>query len=73
MFNKIDKRQARKLWNEGKQFIIVSCNMQPDWGMAVGKKWDGNENRSFDSLVNEFSYYNCDAERGRYPAFYVEL
>ena len=27
---------------------------------------------SFDKLVNAFEYYNCDNERGRYAAYYVE-
>lgn len=73
MYTKIDKRQARKLWGEGKNFIMVSCKLRPEFGINVNSaSW--KQLKDFDKLVNEFSYYNCgDSERGRYPAFYVEL
>lgn len=28
--------------------------------------------REFDTVVNAFIFYNCNAETGRYPAFYVK-
>ena len=28
--------------------------------------------REFDTVVNAFTFYNCNAETGRYPAFYVK-
>ena len=67
----INKTQARKLYKEGKPFIIVPCNMRPDSQFAVHMKtrwfW-----RSFDNFYNMFCYYNCNSEVGRYPRFYVE-
>ena len=28
---------------------------------------------SFENMVNYFTYYNCDNERGKYPIFFVEV
>lgn len=28
--------------------------------------------QDFDKIVNEFTYYNCDNERGKYPNFFVK-
>jgi hypothetical protein len=28
---------------------------------------------SFEDIVNEFKYYNCDNERGRYPIFFIPV
>lgn len=53
--------------------------------MTIGNPWqspystskertEGNawtERCTFDDIVNEFAYYNCDNERGRYPIFFI--
>lgn len=28
---------------------------------------------TFKAMVNDFKYYNCDNERGKYPIFFVEI
>jgi hypothetical protein len=28
-------------------------------------------NSTFEDIVNDFRYYNCDNERGKYPIFFV--
>ncbi len=28
---------------------------------------------TFENIVNDFRYYNCDNERGKYPIFFVEV
>ncbi len=69
---KINKTAARKLWNEGKGFIIVSCNLRPEYGLNIKPEWMKQYN-SFDIFLNRFCAYNCgDSERGRYPAYYVD-
>ena len=67
----INKAIARKLYREGKSFIIVPANMQPDSQFAIHMK-PGWMWRNFDNFYNEFCYYNCNNETGRYPRFYVE-
>jgi hypothetical protein len=70
---KINKVTARKLYNEGKEFWITACNMRPKAGILIGSmSFERMADIPFDTMVNSFTYYNCDNERGRYPAYYVE-
>jgi hypothetical protein len=83
---KINKPKARKLFNEGKPFYVQSCNMTPinPWQSAYLydsdniQDWKNHCNMlqtttpAFDSLVNNYEYYNCDHERGRYSSFYID-
>lgn len=69
----INKAQARKLYEARKPFTMTPCKcrvngpftflMKPEWVDEYG---------NFDQMVNSFTYYNCNAETGRYPHFYVE-
>ena len=68
---KINKREARKLFNNGKSFYMVSCKMRPEFAIKINDSRI-NAFRTFDNLINHFSYYNCDYARGYYPAFYIE-
>ncbi len=69
-FIRVDKRQARKIYENNGELYLLPCNMNPEnsWGMLLGpvNTWE-----PFDSMVNAATYYNCDSERGRYLAFYV--
>ncbi len=68
---KINKPTARKMYANKQSFIIVPCNMRPDSQFAVKLK-PGWMFRNFDVFYNEFCFYNCNPETGRYPAFYVK-
>lgn len=69
---KINKTTARKLWNEGKEFTIVACNLRPEHGITVRPSWTKNY-RDFDQFVNQFTVFNCgDSETGLHPAYYME-
>lgn len=68
---KINKSTARKLYAQKKSFIIVPCKCAPTSTFAVKMK-PGWMFRNFDVFYNEFYFYNCDPETGRYPAFYVK-
>ena len=71
---KIRKSTARKLFNEGHELIIIPCNCSPNgvWfkGFRICKT--KLENSDFDRLINEFEYYNCNSELGRYTHYYIE-
>lgn len=70
---RINKTAARKLYNEKKEFWITACNMRPEYGILIGSvSFEHLTNIRFDTMVNNFAYYNCDNERGRYPAYYIE-
>lgn len=69
---RVDKTTARTLYKTGRyarvHFCPVNLNPESPWELL----WNPpNNDIPFDQLVNEYSYYNCDNERGRYPAFYV--
>lgn len=69
---RINKRVARKLFNEGKTFWITACNMRPECGLLMKAGTYENERVDFDTFVNSFTYYICCNATGRYPAFYIE-
>ena len=70
---RINKTTARKLYNEHKDFWITACNMKPECGILIGSaSFERMTETPFDTMVNSFTYYNCDNERGRYPAYYIE-
>lgn len=72
---RVDKRIARKLYNEGKDVMFCPCNMRPDhtFGMGIleNKDWLGNEGKSFDEVSDWYTWYNCNSETGRYVAYYM--
>lgn len=67
---RINKAQARKIYNNGGSVTIVPCNLRPGmWGVDISNAGG----YTFDQVVNAFSYYNCTgSEVGRYPAFYID-
>jgi len=38
----------------------------------ISKSTEQWEEQDFDKTVNEYTYYNCDHERGKYPNFFVK-
>lgn len=73
IMKRINKRIARKLYNERKNFWITACNMPSECGVLIGSSsFEHITDIPFDTMVNIFTYYNCDNERGRYPAYYIE-
>ena len=69
---KINKSAARKMWNEKKEFWIAPCNMRAVCGILVQYDRENIQETTFDKYVNAFEYYNCDNQRGRYAAYYIE-
>lgn len=72
-YTRINKSEARKLYNLGRPIAVLPCKANPNspWfsNSTVSKE---STDKNFDTLVNEFAYYNCNtAELGRRPAFYV--
>ena len=73
---RINKTVARKLWENGKNFIIVPCKCSPCGLGALYTETDLSKDerneKTFDSFVNAFEFYNCNSEMGKYAAFYKE-
>lgn len=68
MYVKITKPVARHLYNKGIKILLAPCNLRP---IPCGIYVSNASNRDFDKLINEFEYYNCNNETGRYTAYYV--
>ena len=72
---RIDKRQARKLYDNGAEVLFVPCNVNPvnSWGLGI---WETNnlwgQYKDFNTLVMWFEIYNCNSELGNYTAFYIK-
>lgn len=70
---RINKTTARKLYNAKKAVLIIPCKCRPGGAWLTGFEMENDGSRTFDQFVNEFTYYNCNYELGKYPAFYVEV
>ena len=74
-WKRITKNQARKVFNAGYDFIILPCKCRLFTPWHLECYIDGyskNEpDRTFDTIVNAFIYYNCNSEMGYYPSFYI--
>lgn len=70
---RIHKNKAETLFNNGAWIYVVpyKCRLDNKWFYPyIMRKKEGG--RTFDEMKNEYAFYNCDNELGRYPAFYVE-
>ena len=70
---KVNKQKANRLFNEGKYIYILPCKANPNssWisPMCFKKSQDSN---NFLNIVNQYEYYNCNSQLGKYSAFFVE-
>lgn len=79
-YKRISKPIARKMYNHGITIFLLPCKVRDDavegnnpWivptkiSLFIGEQ----EENKFDSLVNIFEYYNCNAELGYYTHFFV--
>ena len=82
-YRRLAKPTAKRLYNSGKTIYLVPCALRPGgaWKPEIAiSKADRSDDASyfvstkndFESLVNEFAYYNCGNASGRYPAYYIK-
>jgi len=76
MIQQINKKAAKKYFEAGKEIFLQSSNMIFDnfWQSPCSltkERIDHFYNASFESFCNEYTYYNCDNERGKYIRFYI--
>lgn len=71
---RVNKQKARRLYNQAKTVTLIPCNvpLQNAWIAGYRINIVLCEDREFDKIVNEFSFYNCNNILGKYPAYYVE-
>lgn len=73
LLKKINKTQAKKLYNEGKTINLIPCKCRPNGVWVHLCPISNTENVTFESMLNSYMYYNCIPELGLYPHYYVEL
>lgn len=74
-------KKAEKAYDEGKNVWLHSCNMRLNnhWQhpCRISKKQTEDNaftcGSTFKQVVNDYKYYNCDNERGKYPIFFIEV
>ena len=72
----IQKRTARKLFDAGKSIFMMPSNLMFDCVWTTPMQTDRSRlgyHKNFDSICDDFKYYNCDCERGYYIRFYVKV
>lgn len=69
----VQKRTAKRLYNEGRTIFIQSSNMHPFnvWQSCTCINKDSETYTDFETFLNDFEYYNCRRETGLYIHFYI--
>ena len=69
---RIQRRAAKRAFEAGKDVFLTPHKMRFDnhWNPPSSiKQLRGKY--SFDDIVNDFEYYQCNRETGKYASFYV--
>lgn len=69
---KITKGMAQKLYNEGKEVMIIPNRVRPDGMLASWLTKPEDNSISFDQMCNAIHYYNCSPETGMKLAYYAK-
>lgn len=77
-FERVDKKQARKAYNNGLTVRFCPCNLRPGspfrLDMDMNRAQENCAGVDFKKLLNAFEFYNCtNTETGRYTAFYIPV
>lgn len=73
-YQRVDKRTARRLYNEGQNIYVTTLYCRPEVcsPVDVQQDYEGCQGYTFDQIINEFIWYNCNYATGRYPAYYIK-
>ena len=80
VYKKVNKPTARKLYNNGITVYLLPCKVS-EVALTSKNSWVNpieislltcaHSANKFDRTVNEYEYYNCNAELGYYPHYFV--
>ena len=76
MIQQINKTAAKKYFDAGKAIFLQSSNMRFEnvWQSpceVTKERIVSYYDSSFEAFCNEYTYYNCDSERGKYIRFFI--
>ena len=70
---RVNKTRAEKLFKGGETILFIPCKLNPTSPWSIGVEVNTNSTDcSFNELCNAITYYNCNAETGKYLAYYVK-
>lgn len=70
---KITKGMARKLYDSGKEVMIIPNKIRPNSILAFWtSKPNDDPDATFDKLCNGIFYYNCSPETGMKLVYYAK-
>ena len=69
---RVNKAIARKMYRNGCEIKLLPCKVRLDneWVSPIAISLETHHD-TFDRVVNQYEYYNCNAELGYYSAYYV--
>lgn len=76
-FERVTKKTARAAYRAGLTVLWCPVNLAPftSWGLEMpinAQNWNC-DNKTFDEVLNEYTFYNCNNETGKYPAYYIPV
>lgn len=78
MYKKLTKPTARKLFNSGKEIIVIrnKCGLGSIFQSVINlSNYDEIDKKGpnlFDVIINNFEDYNHESELGNYTHFYIK-
>lgn len=74
-WQRVSKRHARSAYDAGHEVIISPVHVDPfgPWALAVHVRADfwSCAGVKFDAIIDRFTIFNCNAECGKYAAYYI--
>lgn len=70
----VDKTRAMNAYNENYTVWFHPCNMRifNPWQFPMAINRNEVVNASFECIVNQYKYYNCNSQLGSYPIFFIK-
>lgn len=70
----IDKKTARRAYNNGLRVMLCPVNLRPGYPYHPETSISGKAAATFEEALNAFEFYNLRGkETGRYTAFYIPI
>ena len=79
-YTRVNKPTARKMYNQGCSILLLPCkvnnsavNGSSAWvkPVTINLSTCTHDANKFDRSVNDYEYYNCNAELGYYSHYFV--
>ena len=72
-YKRISKKAAERAYYDGVTIILTPYKMNPENEFFnLNAAININNCDTFENAVNAFTFYNCNNETGKYPAYYIK-